>query len=82
MRADEKHRTHRLLDLLEWAPVDLPIANRAGAFARRYLRSHPGVDAADYVIAATAEIFDATLWTRNVRHFPMFQIQDPYDSTP
>jgi predicted nucleic acid-binding protein len=30
------------------------------------------VDPVDYVIAATAEMLNAELWTTNVNHFPMF----------
>jgi len=33
---------------------DDQIAERAGQLANRYLRSHPGVDPVDYVVAATA----------------------------
>lgn len=72
MRPEEFEPTTALLATVEWVPVDEPIADRAGELARRYLRSHPGVDTVDYVIAATAELRDAEVWTRNVKHFPMF----------
>jgi predicted nucleic acid-binding protein len=72
MRAGEEHATHRLLDSLDMVGVDDPGAERAGLLANRYLRSHPGVDPVDYVIAATAQHLGADLWTRNLRHFPMF----------
>lgn len=72
MRPEEFEPTTALLGTVEWVPVDEPIADRAGELARRYLRSHPGVDTVDYVIAATAELRDAEVWTRNVKHFPMF----------
>jgi predicted nucleic acid-binding protein len=45
----------------------------AGRLANRYLRSHPGIDVADHIIAATALAREAQLWTRNVQHFPMFE---------
>lgn len=79
MRPAEEHRTRRLLDALDWLPVDDDIAERAGQLANRYLPSHPGVDPVDHVIAATAELHDAVLWTRNLRHFPMFpDLEPPY----
>ena len=47
--------------------------------ANRFLRSHPGVDTVDFVVATTADRHDATLWTRNVKHFPMFtDLSSPY----
>ena len=73
MRRDEEPGTGRLLDALEWFPVDDEVAERAGQLANRYLRSHPGVDPVDHLIAATALVHDARLWTRNVKHFPMFE---------
>lgn len=79
MRSAEERRTRRLLDTLDWIEVDDDIAERAGLLANRYLPSHPGVDPVDHVIAATAELHDAVLWTRNVKHFPMFpELEPPY----
>jgi predicted nucleic acid-binding protein len=79
MRPEEECLTRRLLDAVEWFPVTDPIAERAGELANRFLRSHPGVDPVDYIIAATATLHDAALWTRNVRHFPMFpDLRAPY----
>lgn len=78
-RPAEEHATRQLLDKLRWIEVGDSTAERAGALAARWLRSHPGVDVADYVIAATTEELGATLWTRNVRHFPMFaDLHAPY----
>lgn len=79
MRPGEETPTLRLLDGLDWIPVDEAIAERAGMLANAYLRSHPGVDPVDFIIAATAEAHDAALWTINVRHFPMFaNLTAPY----
>ena len=71
MRADEEPSTRRLMRVLDWIPVDDVIAEQAGQLANRYLRSHPGVDPVDYIIAATTRTLDAVLWTRNIKHFPM-----------
>ena len=79
MRPDEAHETQRLFESLEWIDVDSDLADRAGEFAGRYVRSHPGIDPVDYVIAATTERLDADLWTHNLKHFPMFPgLESPY----
>jgi len=71
MRKGEERRTDALLDALQWQEVTVDVADRAGAFARRYLRSHSGVDTVDYLIAAATELLGAHLLTCNVKHFPM-----------
>lgn len=79
MRASEERATRQLLDRLDWIEVDDALAEIAGGLANRYLRSHPGVDPVDYVIAATVERLGARLWTRNGKHFPMFtRLNAPY----
>ncbi|MEX2212219.1 MAG: type II toxin-antitoxin system VapC family toxin [Gaiellaceae bacterium] len=78
-RRPEERSTRALLDELEWIPVDVELADAAGSLARRFGRTHPGIDVTDYVIAATVDHLDATLWTRNLRHFPMFpRLAAPY----
>ncbi len=72
MRSTEREATMRLLDSLTWVELSVDIADRAGELRRIFRRSHPGVDLADYVIAASAESVDARLVTRNVKHFPVF----------
>ena len=85
MRSDEEQATRRLLDGIDWIVVDDPIAERAGALASQYARSHTGVDPMDDIIAATVHVTttrmseDVQLWTRNVKHFPMFaDLVPPY----
>jgi len=72
MRRKEERGTWRLLAALRWQSVDTEVADRAGALASRYLRSHPGVDTIDYLVAAASLTLGAELWTTNVKHFPMF----------
>ena len=65
--------------LVDWVPVDHEIAATAERHAERFGRSHSGIDAVDYVVAATTERLGAELLTRNVRHFPMFpDLEPPY----
>jgi predicted nucleic acid-binding protein len=71
MRDAEELETRRLLGLFEWISVDSSLADIAGDLARKYLRSHPGIDPVDYIIAATTQELGAELWTCNLKHFPM-----------
>ncbi len=73
MRSGERADVARLFDGLDLVPVSDAIARRAGVHLRTYRRSHPGIDIADYLIAASAEETLATLVTLNVKHFPMFK---------
>ena len=80
MRASECADTRALMATIEWLDVDDDLAERAGALAARFVRSHPGIELVDFVIAATAERLDARLMTRNRKHFPMFpHLRDPYE---
>jgi predicted nucleic acid-binding protein len=80
MRAGEEQRTVRTLGSLALAPVDDEVAMHGGAFARYYRSMHPGISLADYLIAATAQVLGADLWTQNPRHFPMFEgLEPPYE---
>jgi predicted nucleic acid-binding protein len=73
MRPRELAPTTALLATMVWIDVTDAIAERAGRLANRYVRSHPGIDLVDYVIASTREQLGVALWTLNVRHFPMIQ---------
>lgn len=67
------------LSALSWVAVTSEVARAAGLLARRYRRSHSGIDTADYLIAATALFLEAELLTTNVRHFPMLPgLRAPY----
>ena len=85
MRPHEEQRTRRLLDGIQWIAVDDLIAEGAGMLANQFARSHSGIDPMDYIIAATVHATtarqgqDARVWTRNVKHFPMFSdLAPPY----
>ncbi len=61
------------MSAVAWVPVNEDIARLAGRLARRFGLSHTGIDAADYLIGATALLLRAELLTTNVRHFPMLE---------
>jgi predicted nucleic acid-binding protein len=68
---DEDHDLlHRLFDCFLCIPVNEDIGRRAGNLLRHYARSH-GLELGDALIAATATIHGAQLWTRNRKHYPM-----------
>jgi predicted nucleic acid-binding protein len=72
VRREEVRAMDSLFSTITWMPVDEQVARTAAHLAEQYRRSHPGVDANDFVIGATALLLDAELLTTNVRHFPMF----------
>lgn len=79
MRRGEERATFALLAALRWQDVSVEVADRAGELAHRYLKSFPGVDTVDYLLAACAISLDARLLTKNLKHFPMFpDLAAPY----
>ena len=79
MRGSEERATRDLLDLIAWVDVDESLAEAAGLLGRRFLRTHPGIEATDLIIAALVQHLDAELKTTNVKHFPMIKnLRAPY----
>jgi len=62
-----------LFGALVCAPADAEVGWRAGDYLRRYRKSH-GVELGDALIAATAVVNAAMLWTRNRKHYPMKEL--------
>ncbi len=71
IRDAERESIQPLLDVIIWHPVDRQVSELAGELGRRWLPAFTGIDAADFIIAATTRLLDARLLTRNVKHFPM-----------
>jgi predicted nucleic acid-binding protein len=79
VRNNELTAFEEFCSALRWVQVTEDVARVAGQLARRYRKSHSGIGAVDYLIAATAIVIDADLLTTNVRHFPMFtKLEPPY----
>jgi predicted nucleic acid-binding protein len=79
MRPLDERSSRALIDAIIWVEVSNSIAEAAGSFARTHLRTHPGIDVVDFVVAATKDDLGVPLWTLNVRHFPMFpNLAAPY----
>ncbi len=65
--------------LISWSEADESVSEAAGALGRRYLRSHPGIEVSDLIVAALAQHLDADLKTTNLKHFPVFKrLKAPY----
>lgn len=79
VREEERDALEEFFNVPSWVPVDAQIARLAGDLARQFRKSHSGIDDADYLIAATAQLLEADLLTTNVRHFPMLTgLEPPY----
>ncbi len=73
LRTHERRPARRLFAMIHWVEVDEATAGLAGELGRLFRRSHPGLDDLDYLIAATTLHLGGTLWTHNVKHFPMIE---------
>ena len=73
IRRGEERRTNRMLEAIEWWPVDDPVLDRASSLARRHGPANRGIGVVDYCLAATTMLLDAELATTNLKHFPMFR---------
>jgi predicted nucleic acid-binding protein len=79
VRDDELPALERFFSAVSWVSVGEDVARAAGELARKYRRANSGIDAADYLIAATALLLEAELLTTDVRHFPMLEgLRPPY----
>ena len=72
-RANEHEDLTRLFRALLCLPIDQEIGRLAGGYLAKYHRSH-SLELGDALIAATAVVHAAELWTRNRKHFPMKEI--------
>lgn len=79
VRPDELEALEQFFSALIWLPVEEDVARTAGSLARKYRKAYSGIDDVDYLVAATAIVFDVELLTTNVRHFPMLEgLSPPY----
>jgi len=73
VRASEEAALEALFAALICVQVNAEVGRRAGEYLRRYSKSH-SVEIAAGLIAATAAVHKAALWTRNRKHYPMRDI--------
>ncbi|OGO42109.1 MAG: hypothetical protein A2Z04_07055 [Chloroflexi bacterium RBG_16_57_9] len=79
VRPGEGPRIRALFEAMSRLPIDGAIARRAGTY-QDLLRATIRLALSDALIAATAQEHEATLVTRNVRHYPMTDVVvvEPY----
>lgn len=65
----------RLYAITKVLPVTQTVAELAGKFRFEYMRKGKSIPPIDTLIAATAIINNSCLVTRNVRHYPMPEIE-------
>ena len=74
----EQRNLEQFLDAFEVLPVSQEVGKIGGLFRRNYGPTH-GTGLVDALIAATAQLHQATLVTFNSRHYPMLNnVQVPY----
>ena len=66
----EFEATTSLFRSLTCVPIDAATGRQTGDYLRQYFKSH-GVKLGDALIAASAVLHGAVLWTRNRKHYPM-----------
>lgn len=74
VHADERAAVERLLRSFTFLQSAVDIGIQAGIWRFTYARHGVVLSAPDALIAATAREYEASLLTRNVRHFPMSEI--------
>jgi predicted nucleic acid-binding protein len=70
VRPSEHESLTDLLGSLRCVTIDGEVGRKAGDYLRMFQKSH-SLDIADALIAASAFMNKATLWTRNRKHYPM-----------
>ncbi len=74
MKAGEERATEALLKVLDKIPVTETVARGGGKLLKAYRKSH-AMELADALIVSTALAREATLVTRNVKHYPLPQLK-------
>jgi len=79
-RKNELSTISELFSLFNIVEINKDIAVKAGEYLRKYAKSH-SVEIADAFIGASVSILDATLWTFNLKHYPMLKKSKFYNFT-
>jgi len=69
-RPAEYGALERLFRALTCSAIDAEIGRKAGDYLRQFGKSH-SVELGDALVAASAAVNRAQLWTRNRKHYPM-----------
>jgi len=74
MRKGEQEIVGSLFDIIIPVDVDVAIASSAGEYLRKFSKSH-SLNIGDAIIAATCKEMALSLVTRNLKHYPMKDIE-------
>ncbi len=74
IRSGEERAVERLFTACRSLPIDDAIGEQAGRYLAAYHKSH-GVQIADALVAASARIHKAILFTLNRKHYPMKDVK-------
>ena len=74
VRENERRKVKYFFDNLNFLPIDDEAGVKAGDYLRKFSKSH-NVEIADALIAASAFINKAKLYTHNKKHYPMSDIE-------
>jgi hypothetical protein len=74
MRRGEEDVINSLFKTLITIDVDVAIADRAGEYLRRFSKTH-ALNIGDAIIAATSMEMGLKLVTKNIKHYPIKEIQ-------
>ncbi len=72
-RPREHEAITNLFRALVCVPIDSETGRQAGDYLRQYHKSH-GLELGDALIASSARLHRAELWTRNRKHYPMKEL--------
>jgi predicted nucleic acid-binding protein len=70
----QQSRAFELFAISEYLPASEAIARQAGSWRYAYARRGFQLSTTDCLVAATAQAFDATIVTANVRDYPMPEV--------
>jgi len=79
VRKGEEEAVNSLFDVVNPIDVDIAISDTAGEYLRRFGKSH-ALNIGDAIIAATVKEMSLKLVTKNIKHYPMkdIDILKPY----
>ena len=73
--AREHKQIEAFFGLCQLLELDHATARMAGQYANRFSKAWQGISLEDYLLAATAKMHHCPLWTGNLKHYPMDDIE-------
>jgi hypothetical protein len=71
----EYEQIESLFGLCQLIDTNYEIGKQAGIYAKAYRKAFQAISLEDYLLAASAKIHNALLWTGNRKHYPMTDIE-------